>query len=1196
MTLILDNNVINIDIKIVMKRKLFQILLMGAVTVSLGMFVSCKDTNEELYNQLKIQVDANAPLYELKADHLKDVTELQRQLDSLKNVLPDPCTCDTSLMKQVAQFMQDLDALTTADGQPLSNNLQGLIDYFTTYTNNYVTNYYTTYVGVTRDQLDAATDSIANLLRSELSGGGNCSCDLARIDSIEKMAIRAFNLAQDAINRIQKVDSIAKAAATSAAAAADSAREAANIAKAAGDSAASALALARQLDKIANAANKLANANKDSINIINQNINNIYNKFQFVSDSLQNVYKYADSIWVMADANRQFIEKLDSTVKADSAIIVGLKNKTHALEGRVDTLYDKVDSLGTEIENLKPEITKLYTYADANLEKAKAYTDTEIALLRADLNGIDVDLEALRKEFKDSIFNIREDLNEYVDSVKDALQSIAELKGAVTTINDSLGKLDSRIDENTLKIGEVDQKLDSIAEDMKDSIAALRTDLSDLEKRVKKNEDDIKELVGDIQILQENLKRMVTGIIVQGTYNPAFGTINVPIGIQSNVLIAYYGNAYKEVYFPTARTANYVDETKALTSEDIKILGIEDKPLYAEGDVIMQDESQNAGTLYLTVNPNTVDFSKLQLSLVNTQDKESFIKLGELKRSDKTLQLGFSRSADNGFYEAPAYLTKENVNKVQKINFNTASIKDAISEIVNKKTSADPKKIASDLADVIKGLRIDATAVKCEWEDAAKEGATPQKHAVYSNYNLAATAVKPLSLQTLKDANYKTVPGYERVMNLLDSISAQLHNGVHTVFKELNGSDLVNHVANLTIKNIEIADLTEDQLAKFRVAIDTTIVVGGLSYHLDLSETVNVPVKFTQDVNVPINIQKDVEIDLSKVTVKTPTIVVTTDIKNKNGTASLLVPVKDNDDKVIGNAVVDLNDIDVKADASIDGGTITLDGKAVAKLDIKQNQKVTINVDQTVSTTINIEKWVQLGDYKKVGDNYVYVGAGQGDCKLIRIWVTKDLSDAAESLWGTAQSALGSVNGMLSDLRQIVSDANAMIAKINSYEDKIDTKIDDYMDKVTSYVNKINNKLVGFVNSINTRLQPVLIASDGKGAKVLSEAKNYPTEMTGDINFVPTTWNLELLVPIAKKHVAVTDVINGEKSAKGGDGTCLAELKRVNGSPTLNVVLSGEKRRAYATGMKSGYIYEVAYSALDFHGIMSTRKYYIRIK
>ena len=435
-------------------------------------------------------------------------------------------------------------------------------------------------------------------------------------------------------------------------------------------------------------------------------------------------------------------------------------------------------------------------------------------------------------------------------------------------------------------------------------------------------------------------------------------------------------------------------------------------------------------------------------------------------------------------------------------------------------------------------------------------------------------------------------------MELLDSVSKSLHGAVKTVYKEFNSSDLVKDVASLKIKHVEVADLTESQKALFKVDIDTTIEIGGLSYHLDLNQTVNVPVKFSQPVNVPINIAKDIFIDMSTVTVDAPTIVVTANVKNSSdpGSAQLVVPVKDAYDNTVGNAVIDLDQIAVDANASMGGGTITLDGQAVAHFEYNENQEVTINVDQTVQTTVNIEKWIYFGDYQL--DANVYDGNGNPihtDKKSIRIWVKKDLSKAAESLWGSAQQAIGGVNNMLDDLNNIVDDVNDMITKINSYQAKIDTKIDNFMDKVASYLKKFNEKIVNFVNSTNSRLQPTLIASDGTGTKMLSMAKNYPTKFkAGTISLVPTTWTLELAVPLAKKHVAVVNVFKGNKSAQGGDTDCKDELSRANTGDNMNTVFSGNVRRAYVN-LKSGYTYEIAYSALDFHGKIATRKYFVTI-
>ena len=1064
-----------------MKRKLFQILLMGAVTVSLGIFVSCKDTSGDWYTELNGKFADNTTLQEAMRQHQEDIARLQGLIEDLQNHI---CECDPNLMQKLKDFMDEMDAnnVSTTD----LKNMKELVDAIT---NGYGTiGNFLNNLGVSKAELDSAM----NVLRSEMEDG--CDCDLSKINEIEQKAINALNLAQDASNRLIKTDSIAKAAAQAADAAAQAARTA-------GDNAQSALDLANELEKIANAADSLSKANNVSIQILNA-------RFESFSDSLQNVYKYADSILVVVDANKLAIEKLDSTVKADKEILDQLKEQ-------VPDLYNKVDSLGTEIENLKPEITKLYEYADANLDKAKAYTDLEIALLRAELNGIFVD----RKELGDSIFNLREDLN------------------------DSIAKLNNRIDENTLKIGELDNKLDSIAQDFKDSLNQLRSDLSDLEKRVKKNEEDIQELYGDLAILKENLKRMVTSLIIQGTFNPAFGSLRIPADIQTNALISYYGSASGDIYFPTSRIANYVDETKVLTDKDIQMIGGEAK-LYSAADIIMQNEDQNAGTLYLTVNPNTVDFSKLQLSIENSQGKESKIQLGELQRSNTLLEFGYTRASNNGFYQAPAYLAKEDIGSVQKINFDTESAKDALKEIMNKRTSADPTKLAVDFVNVVKSLRVDANCIKCEWQDAAKDGEDPVVHSVRSDYNLMATAIKPFSLQTLKslkdEQRFKVFPGFGRLMSYIDRASAKIKNEVKVVFDKAEGHPTVKKIQNLTINKVDIKDLDEATLNQFWIRKD--IVIDGLTYQLDIDD-VAVPIHFTQDV------------DFNNATVPS------FNVKGDNK-VELTVNLKDEYGNPAGKAIIPVGEVKVEGET---GNQIALIGK----------REIAIN--DTAHTELH--EVIEFGDHGEM-----------------TVPVEIDMRDAITDLWENVQTSVGGVNETMDQVEDIVTDIQAMLDEMNNYHARIDAKIDEYTDQVASYLYRINNKLVSFVNNINDRFQPVLAASDGTGAKLLSEAPEYPTVMGSDISFVPTTWTLELAVPLAKKHVAVVDVINGTKSAQNGDATCLAELNRVNDSPTLNTVLSGEKRRAYATDLKSGYVYVVAYSALDFHGKIAARKYYIKIK
>ena len=65
----------------------------------------------------------------------------------------------------------------------------------------------------------------------------------------------------------------------------------------------------------------------------------------------------------------------------------------------------------------------------------------------------------------------------------------------------------------------------------------------------------------------------------------------------------------------------------------------------------------------------------------------------------------------------------------------------------------------------------------------------------------------------------------------------------------------------------------------------------------------DVPIKFKKDIN--LDIDENATIDLSGVTVNTPTIVVSANIKNgEDNSAQLVVPVKDNNGTKIGEAKI----------------------------------------------------------------------------------------------------------------------------------------------------------------------------------------------------------------------------------------------------------------------------------------------------
>ena len=937
-------------------------------------------------------------------------------------------------------------------------------------------------------------------------------------------------------------------------------------------------------------------------------------------------------MWSQVDDNTDNIDKNKDAIDAINQTIADLINKTiKDMQENIETLNGNVEDLTIKESQLELIVKKIKdTYITK--EEVKTITDAIIAKAEAD----STDFKNRMDIIGDSVANVLSDLTALTARVEILENSNFAKSEELAALQDALSK---RIVSNSTKIQNLNEQvkdlksdvtsLQEITEGIQNDVQTLKEDFNKLEERVKKAENKLVEVeerldqfdveimgIKDaIEAIQNNLAKQVTSITIQGTYNPMFGSFSLPTGTQSNILLAYYGLPAVDVEFPTSLTGKYVRPSEALTEKDMEMLGLSGDAVFTwPANMPMMFDKGYAGKIWMTINPNTADVKGLQPTIVNSKDEESFITLKPIKPSEEKLQFGWTRAdqSSNGFYEAEAYVTPTDVQKVNAPSFNTAAVmdaaknvRDALTEMVkNQSTTGNGnmprlEKLASDVNTIVQGLRFDRSALKVSYTSEDGEG-NQTEHSVYSQYNLAATAFQPLNLGTAKDFNFQTIPGYEKVNALLDRVAGRVKKEVRTFFYDFKNSALVEKVADLTIKDIQIADLTPEQLALFKVSIDTTIVIDGLKYHLDFNQTVNVPVKFTKDVTVNLDINKDVEIDLSKVTVTTPTIVVTTDVKNTNGTAKLVVPVKDSDDKEIGNAIVDLDQVDVKADASIESGTITLDGTAVAKLVYKEGVPIKIDVDETFPATVNIEKWIYFGDYKLDADgNIVYDGNGNPvytDSKSVHLWVTRDMSDAAESLWGSAQSALGDVNTMLDDIRDIVKEVNKLIDKINSYENKITGTVDDIVTRAKSYIDKINSVIVNLVNSTNERFQPFMVASTNKGMKFLSGSKNYPTKLTKDIKFFATSQTMELIVPMARKHVAVTNVFKGDASAQDGNSDCKSKLTAANSGEKMNVVLDGNERVIELNGLASGYVYEIAFSALDFQGKIATRKYYVTVE
>lgn len=627
-----------------------------------------------------------------------------------------------------------------------------------------------------------------------------------------------------------------------------------------------------------------------------------------------------------------------------------------------------------------------------------------------------------------------------------------------------------------------------------DAIKELRADIASIESRVKKNEEAIASLTEKTTDVIDAIVNRISSVVLQATKSPVVGYFNIPMGIKSNVLAAYYGEAKNDVYFPTFRTGNNVSG-EGLTEDEFKLLGLKDEVMYGAGEVLIDNSEGNAGTLYVTINPAEVNLDSVKFALVNSVEDTSYVRLSKPVASSEKLTFGYTRAA-NGFYEAKATVSAEDAANA-KIRVEYDDVKELASELKSsvENLNVNFTGIASSLQSIVNDVA-DATAVRASWTDSMGI------HNVYSEYALAAMTVKPLSFQFMQNFEMKNFPGITRVSNFINNAIDKINITLPTFDMDFTAPE---------IKKIQIKDFDE----------------------LGVNCIIETTVKYELNMTVPVD---DVVIDEQTVIVPGQTIGVP--VPEQKGYGEL--------NGQIVEVVVPADTVDV-----VVGGT---------EVTVKE-QIIKIN-DVVVEKTLDIP-------------------------------VKYDMTDIIKDLYGNVTEPIEDVNAMLGDLEEFMDDVNKMLEeldKINEVEQSITDAKNDIKKELNGYLERLNNKLCNVINSVHDRLQPNMLLKTEGGFAMLSQVENKPTVLNAaNCVLVPTTYTGELLVPAFKKYVAVVNV----KNAEGNDVT-ESELASVN-TGNLNQVLAGSTTEIEFAG-KSGYTYEIVYSALDYSGKYSNVRYYVTVK
>ena len=352
----------------------------------------------------------------------------------------------------------------------------------------------------------------------------------------------------------------------------------------------------------------------------------------------------------------------------------------------------------------------------------------------------------------------------------------------------------------------------------------------------------IKGLQGQIDTLKNSvddiLNLQVSGITIQASESPITGYENTPFGVQVNFLGAYYGHADEGVKFAGQKLAS----------------------------TLISDADDNAGIIYVTVNPANVAPSAIHLKLVDSQGNEAPYKL-EWANTDKILTAGVSRAVStskNGFYAVKVSLDEESLNKAkvwtsedaQKLKSVGKNLLDKLRH--PKSTNLQLGNIASTINSTFNN-RLKLYAVEATWSQRGLDGKLVDKK-VTSAYKLAASPMSPLSFEFLKDGINVDLPSIPTLQSKINFSSYKFN------WTPIEGMDSVKTTVTLSgmpdLNNIEINGNVVVPVPGVGVSFAGQIVEGVLDHGtgkvtVDLSNlSPNVQVTF-KDGQDKVKINKD---------------------------------------------------------------------------------------------------------------------------------------------------------------------------------------------------------------------------------------------------------------------------------------------------------------------------------------------------
>ncbi|MBP5347922.1 MAG: hypothetical protein J6Y51_04220 [Bacteroidaceae bacterium] len=255
------------------------------------------------------------------------------------------------------------------------------------------------------------------------------------------------------------------------------------------------------------------------------------------------------------------------------------------------------------------------------------------------------------------------------------------------------------------------------------------------------------------------------------------------------------------------------------------------------------------------------------------------------------------------------------------------------------------------------------------------------------------------------------------------------------------------------------------------------------------------------------------------------------------------------------------------------------------------------NINYTAGTIADIHISVKDGGGTEIGSADVPMTDLNNE--LLKIdGLVDDLSESLDSTEARVTRITNNIKNQITD--QVNDMLDSLDIKLN---EQIGVVFDDVKNQIGSnkFINRINSlasKFNNVLDNANELLEVSLLYEKNGSFRPMSASKGIPSVYNAsEIELYPTSLTADILAPAYKRFVAVTNVIDYNTGANAQDDGGVYQTALVNANQnSTNMCQVIDPNQSVTFKPQGDYIYEIVYSAIDFQGYISTRRFYIRAK